>query len=202
MTKYAALEAEIAGRLPASIPQSLRRELAGALIPGCFENGTPLTVSSLPRQMALNNFDYDDDMPGRLMSVVPRCPFRAHTRKANPRADHKLGDDHRNRRIARRSVTFGGMPEPSDCAEPATDNGVGVLLMCYQASISRQFEFIQKTWLNPDGFPFPQSGQDGLVGRGAPAPADWRGRQLGTPAMTEDNKSILESRLRATSKTS
>ena len=52
-----------------------------------------------------NNFRYDfPDDP----QTQDRCPFAAHTRKTNPRADlEDLGFSTENRRIIRRGVQFG-----------------------------------------------------------------------------------------------
>ena len=44
--------------------------------------------------------------------------------------------------------------------------GVGLLFMCFQASIRRQFAFIQKNWCNDGMFIQSQVGVDPLVGQG------------------------------------
>lgn len=58
-------------------------ELAGALLVGRFEDGTPVTFQGADGldDPVPNNFDYRGDMAGA------RCPFFAHIRKTNPRGD-------------------------------------------------------------------------------------------------------------------
>ena len=57
------------------------RELAGALVVGRFEDGTPVTMSDKAKALKAppNDFNYDADAAGS------RCPFHAHIRKTNPR---------------------------------------------------------------------------------------------------------------------
>ena len=87
-----------------------------------------------------------------------RCPLGSHIRRTNPR-DHQLlaskdiydeennYEYHMNRhRIIRRGLTYGeeytGTPE---------DTGPrGIIFMALNASIARQFEFIQQSWVDKD----------------------------------------------------
>ncbi len=76
-----------------------------------------------------------------------RCPLGAHTRRSNPRDalgfDGKLTFRHR---IIRRGMPY-GRPLPAGELE---DDGEqrGLVFVCFNASISRQFEGIQAQWLN------------------------------------------------------
>jgi Dyp-type peroxidase family len=145
-------------------------EIAGALVVGRFEDGTPVTMqfedgveSPVP-----NNFNYFSDKSGA------KCPFSGHIRKTNPRGsggfeDH---DGERTHLMARRGQTYGVRTDnPND---GRTDNKpqkhVGLLFMAFNSDIGNQFEFTQKNWANNPGFPrvptgFPPPGVDPVIGQ-------------------------------------
>jgi deferrochelatase/peroxidase EfeB len=56
---------------------------------------------------------------------------------------------------------------------------VGLLFMCFQASIANQFAFMQLAWVNNEGFLRPNTGLDPVIGQGppggapAPIPQTW-----------------------------
>lgn len=114
-------------------------ELTAAKIAGRWRDGTPLMLSpdaanpDLARdRWRTNDFRYADDPRGHL------CPLGAHTRRANPR-DGLFGGGERTRRhrIIRR-----GMPY-EDTGE---DAGKGLMFVCFNANIFRQFETVN-SWL-------------------------------------------------------
>jgi Dyp-type peroxidase family len=124
-----------------------------AKIVGRWDNGTPVVVSPEapdPEFHAAdpgsNDFRYlDEDEDGR------RCPLGAHVRRSNPRdalgwkglkGSGLLSFRHR---IIRR-----GMPYGPELPPGAPDDGQdrGLVFVCFNASISRQFEGIQVQWLN------------------------------------------------------
>ena len=127
-----------------------KEALLAAKIVGRWRDGTPLMASpDTPDERfapdeeladAMNDFRYGDDPDG------VRCPLGAHIRRANPR-DAFGEDDRRTRRhrIIRRGMPYG--PAPDDPAVPDRKRR-GLLFVCYQASIERQFETIQRSWLN------------------------------------------------------
>lgn len=157
------------------------REIVGAYMVGRFEDGTPVTMrddeglhSPVP-----NNFNYADDVEGR------KCPFGAHIRKVNPRGDHvrvrapegdtaaaaQLEEEERSHRIARRGITYG--ENKVDSSDPDNLNrlptrDLGLLFMCFQASIPRQFAFMQKVWANGERSIKPGTGIDPLIGQSNP----------------------------------
>jgi Dyp-type peroxidase family len=123
-----------------------RQELLAAKLVGRWPDGTPLVRSPdapRPRDAAdlgwANDFGYADDADGR------RCPLGAHVRRTNPRdAFDEHGHLTMRHRIIRR-----GMPY-----EPEADGERGGLVFAsFQASIERQFEFMQAQWCN-DGNAF------------------------------------------------
>jgi Dyp-type peroxidase family len=122
-------------------------ELLAAKIIGRWRDGTPVALSPASADPALaadgqrnNAFDYGNDPDGL------RCPIGAHVRRANPRRslpfDGKLVNRHR---LIRRGIPYGPALAPG-----APDDGQerGVIFACLQASITRQFEFVQSQWLN------------------------------------------------------
>lgn len=141
-----------------------RREWLAAKIVGRWKDGTPLALSpggpdpDLARDRArMNDFRYGDDATGM------GCPLGSHIRRANPRdALGWNGERTRRHRIIRRAMPYGpALPEPG--LEPdGTERGL--MFLCYQASIARQFEVVQGSWL-ADGDAFSLGDQqDFLVG--------------------------------------
>jgi len=97
------------------------------------------------------------------------CPAGSHVRRAFPRdalapsADAKqtLLQAANNHRILRRGRKFG-----PKIADPAKPDGVdrGLLFMCLNTDIERQFEFVQQTWLLNSSFATLFQETDPLVG--------------------------------------
>jgi Dyp-type peroxidase family len=96
------------------------------------------------------------------------CPHASHIRKANPRDLHtEFGDEPTTlvRRILRRGIPFG---KPLADPPPAGDRGNrGLHFLCYQASISLQFESLTHDWANQAGVPQP-GGHDPVIGQKGP----------------------------------
>lgn len=147
------------------------RPRVGAMVVGRFRNGTPLVLSGVDdRPDAPEGFDYAGDPNGN------RCPHFAHVRKMNPRTPES-----RMRRIVRRGIPYEDVRRPAppfDETQPESalpEGGVGLLFLCFQASIEDQFEALQCA-ANDPAVPHPGAGIDPLAGRPAgPAPAqlDW-----------------------------
>jgi deferrochelatase/peroxidase EfeB len=100
------------------------------------------------------------------------CPLAAHIRKVNPRDDGTdIGGSARSlrRRILRRGVTYGPAYRPGE--KRRVDRGL--LFLCYQRSISEQFEFIWRVWANKTDTPRALAGIDPIIGQnGDGKPAD------------------------------
>lgn len=108
-----------------------------------------------------------------------RCPFHAHIRKTNPRGDIprlldlRGAEFERSRRIVRRGITYGDRPDLADGStlEPPSA-GVGLLFMCFQASLD-QF-FIQQDGADSNDFVQPGVGLDAVIGHHPdPVPQTW-----------------------------
>ncbi|MBV9884282.1 MAG: Dyp-type peroxidase, partial [Sphingomonadaceae bacterium] len=95
------------------------------------------TVVDLAR--ADNKFDYGEDREGLL------CPFQAHVRRTNPRTE--AVDGRRTPRILRRGMSYGPGYNDVDPLDPANAVERGIFFMAYNASISEQYEVIQR-WVN------------------------------------------------------
>jgi Dyp-type peroxidase family len=128
-------------------------ELAAKIV-GRWPDGTPLAVSPdgpdasiSSDSRRINDFGFADDPLGL------RCPVGAHIRRANPRdAAGFFGGKLTNRhRIVRRGRPYGPPLEPG----ALDDDGVerGLIFICFQTDLWRQFETIQALWVD-DGDPF------------------------------------------------
>ena len=109
-----------------------------------------------PRRREANDFGYGSDAAGE------RCPLGAHVRRANPRDSARWqGRLTVRHRIIRRGMPYGPfLPvenlgrKLSEHQEHALANTEaedtrprGLMFVCYQADIERQFELIQRRWL-------------------------------------------------------
>lgn len=140
------------------------RELVAARMVGRWPSGAPISVAPLQDEPALgadpmknNDFDFAIDAHQR------RCPYAAHIRKTYPRDDlndagppslaGKAGEASvQTRRLRRAGIPFG--PELRDGEAVGTEASRGLMFVCYQTSITDQFEFVQRSWANNPDFVF------------------------------------------------
>jgi len=143
---------------------NISTDLAEAFVVGRFRDGTPVALSSRNGNYPIqNNFDYRDDHGASDVEGL-RCPLHAHTRKVNRR------DSYRETRIVRRGLTYGyrnyhyddksGYLQFDD--EPT--GGVGLLFMCFQRDIERQFGSIMNDWASQNS-PQYGAGYDPIIGQ-------------------------------------
>ena len=126
-------------------------DLLGARMFGRWKSGAPLELAPLYDNAAVgsdamrnNDFDYGDDPFQR------RCPYAAHIRKAYPRDDAPGGEAEAQRhRILRAGIPFGSEVASG---ETTTSRSRGLMFVCYQTSIERQFEYIQRSHANDPSF--------------------------------------------------
>lgn len=113
-----------------------------------------------------SDFGYDAEDRAGL-----RCPIGAHVRRANPR-DSLEPDPETSRvsvdrhRILRRGRVYGPPARPGALVERADETATkerGLVFIALNASIRRQFEFIQQTWLNNPKFGGLYDERDPLV---------------------------------------
>lgn len=157
----------------------LGRGLDGARLPG-------LTPS------AIGDFDFAGDEDGRI------CPLGSHVRRANPRiGDDPQGDrgwlrnlfatlgfagtaqadavaSTRFHRILRRGRPYGSKSSATEsiAARGPNDQGeAGLYFVCLNASLARQFEFVQGAWMASPSFAGLTGEADPLLGHREPFPA-------------------------------
>jgi Dyp-type peroxidase family len=138
----------------------LPEELVAAKVMGRWRDGTPLATQ--PSRRAPDGLDdVACDQPGNDFRYLPddrdghRCPLGAHVRRVNPRDALDFGGAVRSsgRLTARHRIIRRGMPY-EDPRAPGDEHGRrGLLFICYNADIARQFETIQAHWCN-DGDTF------------------------------------------------
>ncbi|HLK40288.1 MAG TPA: Dyp-type peroxidase, partial [Polyangiaceae bacterium] len=152
---------------PILFPHEPPRTAAVRVMSSCvgrWPDGTPLALSpdppAGPKDAGANAFAFADDPHGF------RCPVTAHVRRANPRdslgptvEESKLVSN--RHRILRRGRSYGEFLEgdKDDLAER------GLFFVAVNANISRQFEFIQQTWIENRKFDGMRDDVDPLVGR-------------------------------------
>ena len=143
-------------------------ELLRAKIVGRWSDGTPITLSPeredpliADNRRRANDFLYREERPG-----IPgdadgyACPFGAHVRRVNPRDALPGGGERTMRhRIIRRGMPYGTRGSDEEC---------GLAFVCYSASISEGFEFIQRSWCNSGAELGLVGEQDPLLQQGEP----------------------------------
>ncbi|HEV7856043.1 MAG TPA: peroxidase, partial [Herminiimonas sp.] len=102
-------------------------------------------ANAIERDRMLSGFTFNDDMQGA------KCPFSSHLRRINPRASLELTPGAfetpsalaNRRRVMRRGLPYGDVKNPT-----RDDGNHGIVIMMLNASINRQFEFVQQQWIN------------------------------------------------------
>jgi Dyp-type peroxidase family len=137
-------------------------ELLAAKFVGRWRSGAPLALAPSQDDPELgadpqcnNAFMYGDDERGL------KCPFGAHARRMNPRDAAIIGEV-RLHRMIRRGTTY-GPPLPAGVLE---DDGAerGLMFAFVGARLARQFEFVQRDWVNEGKFFGAPGERDPLVG--------------------------------------
>ncbi len=131
---------------------------------GRWRDGTPLELSPDKPDAAIVqdqnrnvNFTYGADAEGT------RCPIGAHIRRVHPRDAFGFN----GRLINRRRITRRGMPYGRPVGENETGSDAedrGVIFMALNASLSRQFEFIQQQWIEYGNDAHQGNDKDMLMG--------------------------------------
>ena len=139
-------------------------EKLAAKIVGRWRDGTPLVLSpdapdpSISGDLGrIDAFRYRDDLDGF------RCPVGAHIRRTNPRDALGWGGMRTKRhRIIRRGMPYGDPLPDGALDDDGTDRGL--VFVCFQASLERQFETIQRIWCNDGNIFGLGSDRDFLLG--------------------------------------
>jgi Dyp-type peroxidase family len=160
-------EADIISRQDPSAPAVSDQRLAERLIGRTIDGGL-LRPGDKSLPVDQNDFLFKEVDPHGF-----GCPLGSHVRRANPRdslakdlaAVQTLLDSSNNHRIVRRGRKYG--PQIDDRYE---DDKVerGLLFMCLNTDIARQFEFIQQRWLLNRNFSTLYDETDPLIGPKGP----------------------------------
>jgi Dyp-type peroxidase family len=172
---------------------------------GRWPSGAPLVKApdrDRPELGQDNDFGYHAEDPDGL-----RCPVGAHIRRSNPRdslspapGTDKSVEVNRRHQLLRRGRTFGrplaSSLSPDDFLASDGSGDRGLYFICLGANISRQFEFVQQTWINNPKFGGLYEDTDPLIGnrqpKGAPTGGTFtvpedpvRKRITGLPSFTQ-----------------
>jgi deferrochelatase/peroxidase EfeB len=123
-------------------------DILAAKLVGRWKNGSPLILeptnpnTQLPEE---NDFNYADDRKGI------RCPFSAHIRVTNPRANEDLEEVSKPLRpLIRRGVPYGSQLNPPDSTiDDGIERGLVGIFLC--SNIERQLEIVSK-WMQDNSF--------------------------------------------------
>jgi deferrochelatase/peroxidase EfeB len=145
-------------KAPVARKMSMRAKSASlasdaAARPKTNPTGEP-AIDPAAEQSADNDFLFGTEDPEAL-----RCPYGAHVRRSNPRDSFDPGSSdqidisnrHRIIRVGRQYV-------------PKAGENPGLLFMCLNGDIERQFEFVQQTWLKSPSFHGLSCEKDPLLG--------------------------------------
>ena len=153
--------------------QGVSEDLMGAKLVGRYKSGAPLEATgmkmidpaladpSVVGDDKINAFEFGDDKAGAIV------PLASHIRKSYPRDDETRDggeSDTQTHRLLRRGIPFGAsLPRGSTDTGDAFGQDRGLLFLCYQTSIARQFEFVQSKWVNDPNFSKDGSGHDPII---------------------------------------
>jgi Dyp-type peroxidase family len=142
--------------------QGLDATRLASMLVGRWPSGAPFVLSpehDNPDLARSNDFSFGDTD-----KFPPVCPFAAHIRKVNPRADPVEGGGPRStltRRFLRRGIPYSDSPSDR-----------GLVFVSYQSSIQNQFEFVSQQWASREDLPVVPpgggvSGFDAIIGQNA-----------------------------------
>jgi Dyp-type peroxidase family len=140
-----------------------KEKLASKFI-GRWRDGTPVELSPDKEDRVITtdkqrnvNFAFGNDMAGT------RCPIGAHIRRTNPRDTFGFNGALVNRRrVTRRGLPYGTfVPE----GQPVSDTAEhGIIFVALNASLFRQFEFVQQQWVEYGNDARQGNDKDMLIG--------------------------------------
>lgn len=94
----------------------------------------------------LSDFNFNGDLSGA------KCPYSGHIRRINPRGSLEFGVkgayDTPGALVNRRRILRRGLPYGEVKDKGRDDGNHGIIFMVVNASIERQFEFVQQQWIN------------------------------------------------------
>jgi Dyp-type peroxidase family len=139
--------------------------LLAAKLMGRWPSGAPLALAAGQDDPVLagdpmrnNEFTYLDDLNGI------NCPLGAHVRRLNPRSGltGPNGASVHRHRLLRHGLPYGSRLPANATADDGAERGAIMLLV--NADIARQFEFVQKVWVNDGDFAKLGNDKDPIIG--------------------------------------
>jgi len=158
----------------------LAAKLMGRWFDGAPSSLHPLVDPANPAENSRNDFDYGPsyEYPATANDHGgERCPVGAHIRRVNPRSSRVAGARY-SRRVMRRGMHY----EITDGAGTRVE--VGLFGMFFCADLERQFEFIQREWINGDRFAAGLRGtRDPIIGTAIGSSDSFEIPMTGTPSL-------------------
>lgn len=154
----------------APVAPALRPEWIGAKMVGRWKDGSSLV--RFPRQPATKTHDPTTFRPdnefllGAEDPLGERCPLGAHIRRSNPRDSLPPVSKEGLAIVNRHRILRVGRSFDAEGSGDGRDRTPGLLFMCLNADIERQFEFIQQTWAMAWQFHGLENEVDPITGRG------------------------------------
>lgn len=156
--------------VPAALDEEQMAEWLAAKMVGRWRDGTSLI--RFPNRPGTgwdgkkkappdNAFRFGDEDP-----LGHRVPLGAHIRRGNPRRSLAPDSPEQISISNRHRILRVGRPYGPDEKQLSKQTPVGLLFMCLNADIERQFEFVQQTWLMARHFHGLDGEVDSIVGRG------------------------------------
>jgi len=149
---------ERTGRDPgtaASRPESLPAEHAATAISSPDKRADPEVRAIKPD----NDFLFGTEDPQGV-----RCPYGAHVRRANPRESLSPGSQDQIAISNRHRILRVGRGYLGEDGKTTS----GLMFMCLNGDLERQFEFVQQTWMGSTKFHGLDAETDPIAGRGLP----------------------------------
>ena len=178
-------------RQPDGTVDAAKRELCAAKLVGRWRSGAPLTLAPTHDDPELGKDARRNDdflyMPTDAEGFG--CPVGSHTRRTNPR-DTQQPNPARSlvitnrHRVLRRARPYQDSGPPRSTGD-ADGVAVGLVFMCINADIQRQFEFVQQTWINNPKFNGLYDNKDPLIG-------DNNATLAGTGSMTIQRRPVRQ----------
>jgi deferrochelatase/peroxidase EfeB len=157
--------AEVCEHAGAPSDSQERRDWIAAKMVGRWSDGTSLVRHpNRPGSHGRRGAEPDNDFAfGTEDEYGQNCPMGAHVRRANPRDSFKPGSEQQRAITNRhRILRMGRFYEAQEKAPRP-----GLLFMCLNADIERQFEFVQQTWGLSRSFAGLPDEVDPTLGHGA-----------------------------------
>jgi deferrochelatase/peroxidase EfeB len=149
-------------RLPPNLQAPLDEWIAAKMV-GRWKDGTslvryPFAPGTDARASARpdNEFLFGKEDPRGL-----RCPFGAHIRRANPRESFDPGSPVQLSISNKHRIYRVGRPYPPQITESGK---AGLMFMCLNVDIERQFEFVQQVWARAPSFHGLENEPDPILG--------------------------------------